>query len=82
MVCEALANVAKHSDAHRAWVRVNRPDGLLVVEVEDDGRGGAAAAKGQGLAGLSDRLAGQDGTLTVSSPTGGPTVVRAEIPCG
>jgi signal transduction histidine kinase len=54
----------------------------LVLEVSDDGRGGADPAAGSGLAGLADRVAAVDGALTLTSPTGGPTLIRAELPCG
>jgi signal transduction histidine kinase len=77
---EALANVAKHSGATRCEVRVRRSGGQLVVEIEDDGRGGAATTPGGGLEGLAGRVAGVDGTFEVSSPPGGPTIVRASIP--
>jgi signal transduction histidine kinase len=77
---EALANVAKHSGATRSEVRCNRDGERLVIEVWDDGRGGATADSGGGLAGLANRVAGVDGTFSVSSPPGGPTTVRAEIP--
>jgi signal transduction histidine kinase len=102
---EALANVAKHSGATRAEVRLRREDGAgavgaaaggaghaeaaegaagarsrLIVEVWDDGSGGASLTPGGGLEGLARRVAGVDGTFSVSSPPGGPTVVRAEIP--
>jgi signal transduction histidine kinase len=79
---EALANVAKHSGAERCEVRVRREGAALVVEIEDDGRGGAAATPGGGLEGLSDRVASVDGTFTIESPPGGPTIVRATIPAG
>jgi signal transduction histidine kinase len=82
VVSEALTNVAKHSGASNAWVAVRRVDDELVVEVTDDGSGGASAAKGHGLSGLADRVAAHDGTLAINSPAGGPTVVRAVIPCG
>jgi signal transduction histidine kinase len=81
MVSEALTNVAKHSRASRVQVRVLRDRTLLRVEVEDDGIGGAHPAKGQGLAGLADRLTAVDGTLIVDSPPGGPTRLIADIPC-
>jgi signal transduction histidine kinase len=81
-VCEALANVAKHSRAARASVRGRLVDGLLVLEVRDDGVGGADPAGGSGLIGLADRVAVVDGRLLLSSPPGGPTLVRVEIPCG
>jgi signal transduction histidine kinase len=80
VVAEALANVAKHSRAARCEVRVGREGSQLTVEVWDDGVGGAQVAPGGGLAGLAGRIAGVDGTFRVTSPTGGPTVVRAEIP--
>ncbi|HEX4897095.1 MAG TPA: sensor domain-containing protein [Candidatus Limnocylindrales bacterium] len=80
VVTEALANVAKHSAASRCEVRCRREGGNLVVEVWDDGAGGARLEPGGGLAGLASRLAGVDGTFSVSSPAGGPTLVRAEIP--
>jgi signal transduction histidine kinase len=80
VVTEALANAAKHSGASRCEVRCRREDGHLVVEVWDDGAGGARLEPGGGLAGLASRLAGVDGTFSVSSPAGGPTLVRAEIP--
>jgi signal transduction histidine kinase len=80
VVTEALANVAKHSGASTCEVRIRRDGSGLVVEVRDDGRGGAVVAPGGGLAGLAGRIAGVDGTFTVSSPPGGPTLVRAEIP--
>jgi signal transduction histidine kinase len=80
-VCEALANVAKHSRASRASVRGRLEDGVLVLEVQDDGVGGADPAGGSGLTGLADRVAVLDGRLLLSSPPGGPTLVRVEIPC-
>ncbi len=80
VVSEALANVAKHSEARRCEIRVRRDGSRLLVEVWDDGRGGAQVAPGGGLGGLASRVAGVDGTFSVSSPTGGPTLIRAEIP--
>jgi signal transduction histidine kinase len=80
VVAEALANVAKHSGANGCEVRCRREDSRLVVEVWDDGAGGATVDPGGGLAGLANRVAGVDGAFAVSSPTGGPTLVRAEIP--
>ncbi|MFG2076153.1 sensor histidine kinase [Nonomuraea maritima] len=80
VVSEALANVAKHSRARRGFVRGRLHDGTLVLEVGDDGVGGADASAGSGLAGLADRVAVTDGVLTLSSPAGGPTVLRVEIP--
>jgi signal transduction histidine kinase len=81
VVAEALTNAAKHAGAGEITVRIARLDGLLVVEVTDDGAGGADPARGSGLRGLADRVAALDGRLTVTSPAGGPTVVRAELPC-
>ncbi|HET6510193.1 MAG TPA: PAS domain-containing sensor histidine kinase [Baekduia sp.] len=83
VAAEALANVAKHAGATEARVRIATEDDLLVVEVGDDGRGGARVggdAGGSGLAGLADRVAALDGTLTVDSPTGGGTRLRAVLP--
>jgi signal transduction histidine kinase len=80
VAAEALANVAKHSAASQCEVRFHRDAERLVVEIEDDGGGGATTAAGGGLAGLESRVEGIDGELTVSSPLGGPTIVRAEIP--
>ncbi|WP_037682839.1 sensor histidine kinase [Streptomyces griseus] len=82
VVCEALANVARHSGAERAWVRGRHERGRLRVEVRDDGRGGADGARGSGLTGLADRVSVLDGRLALSSPPGGPTVLRVEMPCG
>ncbi|WP_412740408.1 sensor histidine kinase [Krasilnikovia sp. MM14-A1259] len=81
VIAEALANVAKHSRANRASVRGRLLGGCLVVEIRDDGVGGADPAAGTGLAGLADRAAAADGTLTVSSRAGGPTLITVEIPC-
>ena len=83
VVAETLANVAKHSGTSEARVAVWRaPEDRLVVEVVDDGKGGADPEAGTGLAGLADRLAALDGRLFVESPAGGPTRVRAELPLG
>jgi signal transduction histidine kinase len=82
VVVEALANVAKHSGARRARVSAHVVQDRLLLEVVDDGRGGADPANGSGLVGLADRVAAVDGTVAVSSPAGGPTRVRVEIPCG
>lgn len=81
VVCEALANVAKHSKARRAMVEGRFEGGRLTVEVRDDGVGGADASAGTGLAGLADRVSVVDGRLMLSSPNGGPTLLRVEIPC-
>lgn len=84
VVTEALANVAKHSGAGLAVVRAagvgEGPERVLTLEVVDDGVGGADPAKGHGLAGLIDRVEGTGGLLDVSSPAGGPTLIRATLP--
>ena len=77
---EALANVTKHSAATRCELRIRREGAQLVVEVWDDGAGGARVVPGGGLAGLESRVAGVDGVFSVASSPGGPTLVRAEIP--
>ncbi|SHF60967.1 sensor histidine kinase [Streptoalloteichus hindustanus] len=80
-VSEALTNVVKHSGARRAEVRARYEGGVLRVEVRDDGRGGADPSRGGGLTGLADRAAAVGGTLALASPEGGPTRLRATIPC-
>jgi signal transduction histidine kinase len=80
VVVEALANVAKHSGATSCAVRLLRGPSRLAIEVHDDGPGGATVAPGGGLAGLRDRVAALDGTLELSSPAGGPTMIRVELP--
>ncbi|MET7459128.1 sensor histidine kinase [Nonomuraea sp. NPDC005501] len=81
VVTEALTNVARHSGASAARVTGGAEGGTLLVEIRDDGRGGADPGRGSGLTGLADRLAVVGGRLSVSSPAGGPTLVRVEIPC-
>jgi signal transduction histidine kinase len=80
VVSEALQNVAKYAHATRASVTVRRVRGRVVVDVADDGVGGADASRGSGLCGLEDRVAALDGTIAVSSPVGRGTRLRAEIP--
>jgi signal transduction histidine kinase len=82
VVSEALTNVAKHSHAQRARVSALRIEDRLVLEVVDDGVGGARLEPGSGLSGLRDRARSVDGTLTLTSPAGGPTMLRVEMPCG
>ena len=82
VVAEALTNVAKYAEATHARVRVERNDGRVLVEVVDDGIGGADPAAGSGLRGLWDRVGALDGRLEVRSPPGEGTCVRAELPCG
>ncbi len=73
--------MAKYAEAESATVAVNRENGTLIVEITDDGKGGADPASGSGLRGLADRVEALDGHLRVWSPEGGGTRVRAEIPC-
>jgi signal transduction histidine kinase len=80
VVAEALANAGKHASASRVDVRIIRRDATLSVEVHDDGAGGADPS-GSGLSGLRSRVEALDGILAVVSPPGGPTTVRAELPC-
>jgi signal transduction histidine kinase len=82
LVAEALANVAKHAHAGAAAVRIERRNGRLLVDVADDGEGGAAAGAAGGLRGLADRVSAVGGTLTIASEPGAGTTVHAEIPCG
>jgi signal transduction histidine kinase len=82
VAAEALANVAKYAHATSAGVRIVDDDerGEIVVEVTDDGIGGADPSRGSGLKGLEDRVAALDGALEVESPPGGGTRIRATIP--
>ncbi|MEU3564951.1 sensor domain-containing protein [Kitasatospora sp. NPDC006786] len=82
VVSEALANVARHSGARSALVRLRITAAAIAVRVEDDGRGGAVEGAGSGLPGLRRRVAAFDGTTRLSSPPGGPTILEVEIPCG
>jgi signal transduction histidine kinase len=81
VVAEALSNAGKHSGATEIQVTAQLRHDVLTVEVTDNGRGGADAGRGSGLTGLADRAAAIGGTLSLSSPVGGPTTVRAEFPC-
>lgn len=80
-VAECLANTGKHAGAARAWITVTHDDGVLRAIVGDDGSGGADPAGGTGMLGVMRRLAAFDGTMAVSSPVGGPTLVTLEVPC-
>ena len=82
LVSESLANVGKHAHAESVRVDVLRQGDLVLVEVADDGVGGADTEKGSGLRGLADRVEALGGRLRVWSPAGGGTRVSAEIPCG
>jgi signal transduction histidine kinase len=80
VAAEALANASKHAGASQLAVRIARADGMLVVRVEDDGRGGADL-RGRGLQGLAQRVEALDGSVRVVSPAGGPTTIEAVLPC-
>ena len=81
VVAEALANVAKHAGASRVSVRVSRTATTAVIDVRDDGAGGADPARGSGLRGLADRVGALGGQLRCKSPAGQGTRLTAEIPC-
>lgn len=80
VAAEGLANASKHAQPNRIDIRINHEHAGLVVEVVDDGKGGADA-NGNGLTGLRRRVEALDGRFRVASPAGGPTVIRAEMPC-
>jgi len=81
VVAEAVTNVTKHAQAHKAAVQIDYMGGAIRVVVEDDGRGGAHLEPAGGLAGLAARVASVDGTFSLNSPQGGPTRIEAVIPC-
>lgn len=81
VAAEALTNVVKHSGATEITLTLDQSGDRLVVEVTDNGRGAADPSNGTGLAGVADRAAALDGTMTLHSPTGGPTTLRVELPC-
>jgi PAS domain S-box-containing protein len=81
IVAEALTNASKHARASRVEVRISRMDGRALVEVADDGMGGADGRSGSGLRGLGDRVEALGGTLELDSPAGAGTTLRARIPC-
>jgi signal transduction histidine kinase len=81
VVAEALANATKHSGAERVWIEIDRHRETLELSVHDDGAGGANP-NGSGLVGLRRRVEALDGSLTVTSPPGGPTTISARLPCG
>ncbi|MFE2210513.1 sensor histidine kinase [Streptomyces canus] len=82
VAAEALTNIAKHSGASRATITVRAPGSRLLLRITDDGRGGADEHAGSGLTGIRHRIAAHDGTLHLTSPSGGPTVLEADLPCG
>ncbi|GAA3508758.1 signal transduction histidine kinase [Streptosporangium album] len=81
-VSESLTNVVKHSKAQRITIKAELSNQCLTIEVGDDGIGGADPTAGSGINGLADRIGVLDGTLSLSSPLGGPTVIQVRIPCG
>jgi signal transduction histidine kinase len=81
VVCEAVTNAAKHAGARAVTVEILKEGAVIIVRTRDDGRGGADPAGG-GLSGLARRVAALDGRFRVDSPTGGPTTITAELPCG
>lgn len=80
-VAECLANTVKHDEAGRAWIQLTYDGTRLRAVVGDDGRGGTDTSRGTGLAGIRRRLGAFDGTMSLISPVGGPTIVTLEIPC-
>jgi signal transduction histidine kinase len=78
---EALTNIAKHSNATNASVTASQQGDRLTLEISDNGQGGADPSRGTGLTGLADRVAVIDGRMLLSSPDGGPTILRVELPC-
>jgi signal transduction histidine kinase len=82
VVVEALTNVAKHADATKASVSIERRGDRLAIDITDDGLGGASTTNGSGLHGLAERVQALGGWMQVLSPAGGPTSVLVELPCG
>jgi signal transduction histidine kinase len=80
VIAEALTNVLKYAEASRATIRARYEGDDVVVEMQDDGIGGAEEGKGTGLQGLRDRVGALDGSLSIVSPPGGGTIVQARIP--
>lgn len=82
VVAEALTNIARHAEARHAAVCIRYEGDALVIDVGDDGHGDARRVPGGGLEGLAERVAAFEGSLDIVSPTGGPTLIRVELPCG
>jgi signal transduction histidine kinase len=80
LVAESLTNAAKHANASGARIEMTATNAEVVVEISDNGSGGASAERGSGLRGLADRIEALGGQLDVTSPSGGGTVVRASLP--
>ena len=81
VACEALANAVKHADATSVTISAARRNGTLVIEVDDDGVGGARLNGGSGLRGLTDRVEAHGGQLRIESPPGGGTRLVGVLPC-
>jgi signal transduction histidine kinase len=81
-IAESLANANRHSGAHRIGIAIAHDGAALHVTVRDDGHGGADPAAGSGLRGIQHRLSPLDGTLRITSPPTGPTVLEMQLPCG
>ncbi|OEU96534.1 sensor histidine kinase [Streptomyces oceani] len=81
LINEAMTNIARHSGATHATVHGRYHSDLLIIDITDDGHGGADQSAGSGLTGLADRLKALDGRMRVSSPVGGPTLLHVEVPC-
>lgn len=77
---EALSNIVKHAHAHHAWVSVVSGDDAVLIEVRDDGVGGASLGAGRGLTNLIDRVSARGGTIEVASPPGGGTTLLVRLP--
>ncbi|WP_433299155.1 sensor histidine kinase [Actinoplanes sp. CA-030573] len=82
VVAEALTNVSKHSGATSATVTIRRAGDRLHLRIDDDGHGGADEGRGSGLVGIRRRVEAYDGRMSLTSPVGGPTTMRVELPCG
>ncbi|NUT95192.1 MAG: sensor histidine kinase [Saccharothrix sp.] len=82
IIAEALTNITKHAEATRAEVSVSATADTLSITVRDDGRGGADEERGTGIVGIRKRADAFDGRASLTSPPGGPTVLRVELPCG
>jgi signal transduction histidine kinase len=82
IVSEALTNASKHANATRVWVSVGVDNDMLRLSIRDDGVGGADANRGSGLTGLRDRIEALGGRIKIESPSGGGTLIEAEIPIG
>ncbi|HLT18569.1 MAG TPA: ATP-binding protein, partial [Thermomicrobiales bacterium] len=81
IIAEGLTNIARHSQATRARVAIRQENGTLLIDIEDDGVGGAEVAAGTGLTGMFDRVAALEGKLHVDSPEGEGTRIHVELPC-